>query len=122
MVASIIVLIMIHLVTVVNTAALQGDIPAECEGQLIGADTQNTTSDYFIMLIGGFYTYQMSETSLPPLDAVELYSIDPVLNPVPDCQAQLSPLPTSLRAAAGGLDHSSKQFWNRKFKSFQSLI
>ena len=120
MASSIILLITINLVTVVSTAAMQCDIPGECEGQIIGSDAQNVSSDHFIMLIGGFYTYQTSKTSLPPMGDVELYSIDPELNPVPDCQAQLSPLPTALRAAAGGLDHSSKQFWNCKLKVFHA--
>ena len=46
------------------------------------------------------------------LDDVELLSLDPILDPVPDCLTQLRPLPSSIRAAAGALDQSSKYFNN----------
>ena len=44
------------------------------------------------------------------LDDVELVSLDPILQPVPDCLAQLNPLPEATAYAAGALDTSSMLF------------
>ena len=38
------------------------------------------------------------------LDNVELVSLDPTSQPVPDCLMRLNPLPATLRNAAGALD------------------
>ena len=55
----------------------------------------------FLMVIGGF-----EDTSY--LDDVELVSINPVLNPVPECLSQLNSLPHALTGAAGAVDYSRK--------------
>ena len=55
----------------------------------------------FLMVIGGY-----EDTS--NLDDVELVSINPVLNPVPECLSQLNSLPLSLTGAAGAVDYSRK--------------
>ena len=44
------------------------------------------------------------------LDDVELISLDPILQPVPDCLAQLNPLPEAIYYAAGAVDTSSMLF------------
>ena len=54
----------------------------------------------FLMVIGG-YSYSRGS-----LDDVELLSLDPTTYPVPDCLAQLNPLPVPIRAAAGALDYN----------------
>ena len=54
------------------------------------------------MAIGGFNGGDGS------LSDVEVVSLDPTLNPLPDCLAQLSPLPASLLNAAGALDYNRK--------------
>ena len=53
---------------------------------------------YFIMAIGGFNGGEGD------LDNVELVSLDPTSQPVPDCLTQLGPVTTSVRNAAGALD------------------
>ena len=55
----------------------------------------------FLMVIGGY-----EGTSY--LDDVELVSINPVLNPVPECLSQLNSLPHALTGAAGAVDYSRK--------------
>ena len=52
------------------------------------------------MVIGGYNGSQ--------LDDVELVSIDPTLNPVPECLTQLNPLPAPIEGAVGALDFSRK--------------
>ena len=59
------------------------------------------------MIIGGS-SYDVAGLGL---DDVELLSLDPILDPVPDCITQLRPLPSSIRAAAGALDKSSKNMF-----------
>ena len=54
------------------------------------------------MVIGG---YSYSKGSLAD---VELLSLDPTTNPVPECQAQPSPLAVPIRAAGGAIDYTSK--------------
>ena len=54
------------------------------------------------MVIGG---YSYSKGSLAD---VELLSLDPITNPVPECQDQPSPLGVPIRAAGGAIDYSSK--------------
>ena len=54
------------------------------------------------MAIGGYYGSY--------LDDVELVSLDPILQPVPDCLAQLNPLPEAIDNAAGAVDTSSMLF------------
>ena len=61
------------------------------------------------MVIGGY-----EDTSY--LDDVELVSINPVLNPVPECLSQLNSLPLSLTGAAGAVDYS------RKWDLFQIVV
>lgn len=41
------------------------------------------------------------------LNDVELVSLDPILHPIPDCLAQLNPLPEFTKWAAGSLDYTS---------------
>ena len=54
---------------------------------------------YFVMVLGGF------NGGDGDLDDVELVSLDPTSSQhVPDCLAQLSPLPVALLNAAGALD------------------
>ena len=55
----------------------------------------------FLMVIGGY-----KDTSY--LDDVELVSINPALNPVPECLSQLNSLPLPLTGAAGAVDYSRK--------------
>ena len=54
---------------------------------------------YFIMATGG--------ENANVLNDVELVSLDPILHPIPDCLAQLNPLPEFTFMAAGSLDYTS---------------
>ena len=42
------------------------------------------------------------------LDDVELVSLDPISQPVPECLTELNPLPVTVYEAAGGLDYSGE--------------
>ena len=53
------------------------------------------------MAIGGFGGLGFA------LDDVELVSLDPISQPVPDCLTELNPLPEETDYAAGALDYSS---------------
>ena len=53
----------------------------------------------YLMVIGG-YSYSRGS-----LDDVELLSLDPTTYPVPDCLAQLNPLPVPIRGAGGAIDY-----------------
>ena len=52
------------------------------------------------MVIGGYNGSQ--------LDDVELVSLDPISQPVPECLTELNPLPVTVCSAAGGLDYSGE--------------
>ena len=52
------------------------------------------------MVIGGYNGSQ--------LDDVELVSLDPISQPVPECLTELNPLPVTVYEAAGGLDYSGE--------------
>ena len=62
------------------------------------------------MIIGGTSNCSYEDPDYPEscyyLDDVELISLDPITNPVPDCLTKLNKLPTSLSDLAGALDYS----------------
>lgn len=63
-------------------------------------------SGYYLMVIGGFGRFVSGPDHY--LDEVELVSIDPELQPLPDCLSQLNTLPEAHGGAAGSLDYSRK--------------
>ena len=42
------------------------------------------------------------------IDDVELVSLDPILQPLPECLTELNPFPLSVSGLAGALDYSSE--------------
>ena len=53
------------------------------------------------MVIGGY-------DGRNAIDDVELVSLDPTLQPLPDCLTKLNPFPVAIDGVAGALDFSGK--------------
>ena len=75
---------------------LDDAICPECVSGSLGCELEDEGHFDFIMVAGGDGAY----------DSVEVVSVDPASNPVPDCLTELSPLPIQVLGHAGYLDHS----------------
>ena len=79
------------LLLVLASATTRGNI-TECA---------NDEEGHFLMVIGGY-------DGRNAIDDVELVSLDPTLQPLPDCMTKLNPFPVAIDGVAGALDSSGK--------------
>ena len=79
------------LLVVLASATTRGNI-TECA---------NDEEGHFLMVIGGY-------DGRNAIDDVELVSLDPTLQPLPDCMTKLNPFPVAIDGVAGALDSSGK--------------
>ena len=61
----------------------------------------NDEEGHFLMVIGGY-------DGRNAIDDVELVSLDPTSQPLPDCLTKLKPFPVAIDGVAGALDFSGK--------------
>ena len=87
-----------------SAVALQCDIPGECVGDFLAFTSENSSTD-FVMAIGG---YRCIGGSCSYLDDVELVSLDPILQPLPECLNELNSIPQPLNGLAVAVDYSGE--------------